>query len=205
MAQQQLKDRDLQSASSRLMTSELEAQTTLIRVQLKQKYHEILARKEIEWQDTNARLKRELAMAQDSFKRCQSELWRLQPLPEVTDTEILNDFDEICHRVSAWIDEEIAVTEKLDTSSCQQSFFQDGGDMVLASFMRNLPNFGEYYISRTIHHFLCSTIFSSATYLVGLPPPVVALLQSVERTMSRLTPPRGKKPVIQDASQVDEK
>ena len=46
---------------------------------------------------TIAGLRSELATAQESFKQCQADLWRLQPLPQVTDTEILRDFDELCH------------------------------------------------------------------------------------------------------------
>ena len=192
MTQQRPEDRDLHMHPSMSMAIDFEAQTNLMRSQLEQRYNEILERKEREWGDAYARLEQELATAQDSFKRCQADLWQLQPLPQVTDTEILNDFDELCYRVASWIDGEIAAAEKFNRGSKEQTFFQDGGNKVVASWMNKFSNFGEYYIKHIIHLFLYSTIFSNSTYLVGLPPDTVALLQVAEQTMPNLTPPRGE-------------
>lgn len=192
--QNQPKDRNLQAHSSKTLKLEHEAQIRSIRTQMTDQFNEVLKCKESQGLDVQARLERELAFAQDSFKRCQTDLWRLQPLPQVTDAEILTDFDELCHRVSSWIDEEIAIYEKLDGGSKQQALFHDGGDKVLASYMREFPAFGEYYVAYIVHSFLCSKIFNTKTYLVGLPSATVRVLKVVEEAMPHLKPPRGKSP-----------
>ena len=195
--QGQPKDRHLQAYSLRTLLLDHEAQLRSVRSQMTDHFNEVLKRKEDEWLDAKARLERELAIAQDSFKRCQTDLWRLQPLPQVTDTEILTGFEELTHRVSSWIDEEIGIFENLNSGSKSIVLFRDGGDKVLRSYMRDFSAFGEYCIVQIVHKFLCSEVFDCGTYLVGLPPAAAEVLEAVEQIMPNLKPPRGKAPVQQ--------
>ena len=131
------------------------------------------------------------AALQQELQACKDDLFRLQPIAQVPDREIMNDFESLSQQIANWIDEEINAYEKIHPATETWQLFSDGGNSGAARILQKFPEAGEYLIRYTVHEYLQEHMFGKGAYLLGLPKETVQLLQTTEQNMASLEPPRG--------------
>ena len=122
---------------------------------------------------------------------CKDDLFRLQPMSQLPDTEIVKDFESMCQDIISWIDVEISAFEKSHPSAESSDIFSVGQSFEATYLLNRFPTFGEYLVRYVIHQCLRTLMFSRSVYLLGLPKETKEYLQAAEERMANLEPPRG--------------
>lgn len=134
---------------------------------------------------------------QSELSNCRDELFRMQPLAQVPDSEILHDFETLCQNISNWIDEEISNYESSHPEASPNQIYSDGGNANLLELLNTFPEAGEHFVRYHVHYHLCQKILRSDLQLLGLTTAVEEAIQSAEESMHHLTPARGNQiPII---------
>ena len=141
----------------------------------------------------------ELAASQDDLTACKDELFRLQPIAQVPDSQVDKEFDNLCQQIVNWVEAEVAVFEKTHPEEGQEFVFSIGEDKEATQFMTQHPKGGEHLAAYMIHRWLLNNLFWRKLSCIGLPAETIQLLERVERSMARLDPPRGNR---DDLSQI---
>lgn len=130
---------------------------------------------------------------QHELQACKDDLFRLQPMVQVTDSQIVNQFDHVCEEVSSWVDEEISSYERragaLETGTC---LVLDCGNPEIKTMLQKHPQASEYLLGSVIHQHLQRRVLGKHVYLFGLSQEEIAFLRTTEKRMAQLDPPRGK-------------
>ena len=138
----------------------------------------------------------QLAACRDELRLCKDDLFRLQPVAQISDTSIEDDFKVVCRQVVGWIDKEMATFERTHPNARPGQLFSPNDDSDIAQMMKNHPDFGEYLVRRSTHSCLMKMLFDKNVYLLGLSIGQKAFLQSAEKTMAKLDPPRGNEHLL---------
>ena len=138
----------------------------------------------------------QLAACRDELRLCKDDLFRLQPVAQISDTSIGDDFKVVCRQVVGWIDKELAIFERTHPNLRPGQLFSPNDDPDTAQMMKNQIDFGEYLVRRSTHFYLMKMLFDKNVYLLGLSTCKKAFLQSAEKTMAKLDPPRGNEHLI---------
>lgn len=125
------------------------------------------------------------------LRLCKDDLFRLQPMAQLPDTEIVKDFESICQDIIGWIDVEVSAFEKSYPSAVPSQIFSGGCNPDAIHLLEHFPTFGEYFVRYVVHYCLYNAMFSRSVYLLGLPKEVKKCLQAAEHRMATLEPPRG--------------
>ena len=141
-------------------------------------------------------LRSELESTQRHLQLCKDDLFRLQPMAQMPDTEVVKEFESVCQDVISWIDVEISAFEKTYPNAEQGQIFSGGAIPEAVYLLEQFPTFGEYWVRFLIHHCLHYTVFSRAVYLLGLPKETKQYLQAAEESMASLEPRRGTSSLI---------
>ena len=136
-------------------------------------------------------LRSELNATWSQLQVCKDDLFRLQPLAQIPDTEIIKEFESICQDVVSWIDVEISAFEKSHPSAKSGQIFSGGQSFEATNLLERFSTFGEYLVRSVVHRCLRNTMFSRSVYLLGLPNEIKRYLQAAEERMANLEPPRG--------------
>ena len=137
------------------------------------------------------KLQSELETTWTQLQLCKDDLFRLQPMAQPPDSEIIKDFESMCQDIIGWIDAEISSFEK-SYPSAELSHIFSGGDLPEAIYLlQQFPTFGEYWVRWVVHRSLYNNMFSRSVYLLGLPKEMKQCLQAAEKRMASLEPPRG--------------
>ena len=147
-------------------------------------------------ENRSEQLRSELEITQGQLRLCKDDLFRLQPMAQVPDTEIVKEFGSICQDVIGWIDIEISAFEKSYPSAEPSKIFSGGRFPNIRYMLEQFPTFGEYWVRYVVHNCLYGTIFSRSVYLLGLPEKTKQCLQAAEERMASLEPPRGLSSLI---------
>ena len=134
-----------------------------------------------------------LASSQESLLACQDDLFRLQPIAQVSDSDVSNSFDLLSQKIGNWVDGEIFAFEEANPRMGTEQIFSDGGDQDVKYFLEAYPKLGEYLIKSFVHHGLQGTVLGNDIYLFAMSEESTGLLQKIEQGMSRLKPRRGAK------------
>ena len=124
---------------------------------------------------------------------CKDDLFRLQPIADVADTEILRQFENVCERISSWIDEEISLFEREPRSlnaESQMFIFEESPE--LEDMLQRNSQAGEYLVGAFVHEQLIENVLGDHIFLFGLCSDTAYLLRAAEENMKSLDPPRGK-------------
>lgn len=132
-----------------------------------------------------------LAAAQRELSACKDDLFRLQPAPQIPDSDIVNDFESLCQQTIHWIDAQTIAFEKAHPQHEHEHIFSVGSDRDAVIFLAQRPAAGESLARYLVHRFLIDHMFHSDVYLLGLPKDTESLLRSAEESMARHKPPRG--------------
>ena len=141
-------------------------------------------------------LRSELESTQRHLQLCKDDLFRLQPMAQMPDTEVVKEFESVCQDVISWIDVEISAFEKTYPNAEQGQIFSGGAIPEAVYLLEQFPTFGEYWVRFLIHRCLHDNVFSRAVYLLGLPKGTKQYLQAAEESMASLEPPRGTSSLI---------
>ena len=137
------------------------------------------------------RLRSELNVTREQLQVCKDDLFRLQPMSQLPDTEIVKEFETICQDIVSWIDVEISAFEKSHPDAESSQIFSSGPFTEATNLLERFPTFGEYLVRYEVQYCLHKTIFSGSVYLLGLPEEIKQYLQAAEERMANLEPPRG--------------
>ena len=133
----------------------------------------------------------ELEITRGQLRLCKDDLFRLQPMAQVPDTEIVKDYDSICQDVICWIDMEVSTFEKTHPKAELSDIFSGGAIPEAISMLDQFSTSGEYWVRFVVHYCLHNFLFSRSVYLLGLPKEIKQCLQAAEDRMAKLEPPRG--------------
>ena len=136
-------------------------------------------------------LKVELAEAQRNLAACKDDLFRLQPVYQVSDSDIVNDFEMISQNIIKWIDDKIETIEESYIGGPSVKIFQIKSNREARSLLQHYPDCGEYYARRLIHIQLCEKIFTDSIAIFGLSFAQERLWLAVNDSLRGLQPPRG--------------
>ncbi len=138
-------------------------------------------------------LRTRLMTLQQELAACKDDLFRLQPLVPVPDSEVQNDYESISQQIVNWIDEEIRNFEKAHPHTPTDTFYSPGDHSSLTTLLKKHPDAGEYLIRQRIHRCLQDHVLNKHIYLLGLPKDITQALQAAEQSMARSGPPRGRR------------
>ena len=125
-----------------------------------------------------------LRTAQQDLKLCRDDLFRLQPDVQTPDTEIVKQLDDLCHRTSSWVDEEISAFELANPGSSQNAVFLGSQDERAVNLLQSMPEAGEFLMRCAVHLFIVDTLMSKDEYLLNLNPKYGSLLREIEKSMA---------------------
>lgn len=126
------------------------------------------------------------------LETCKDNLFQLQPVIQLTDSEILKQYDTLCQQVSNWVDNEISKFEdKSGSPGNDTRTIVDGGSTRIKRLLNNAPGAGEYLISAIIHTEIQCNFFGGNVILFGLDRSFSELLHEAEERMVKLEPKRG--------------
>ena len=136
-------------------------------------------------------LREKVAASQRELSTCKDDLFRLQPIVQIPDSDISKDFDFICQQIVNWIDMELLGFEQASPHLSQEDFFSAGGNIKITRHVRRNPELGEYLSRYMIHCYLVAKLLGPSCSLLGLTRGDQELLQRTVRSMAKLEPPRG--------------
>lgn len=136
-------------------------------------------------------LREKLAASQRELSACKDDLFRLQPFPQIPDSDISRDFDLICQQIVDWIDMELLGFEHSNPHLSQKDFFSAGGDIKIAGHVQRNADLGEYLSRYMIHCYLVAKLLGPSCSPLGLTTSDQEWLQRTVRSMAKLEPPRG--------------
>ena len=142
-------------------------------------------------------LQKQLAETQCDLAACKDDLFRLQPVSQISDSEIANDFEMINQHIIKWVDMRIDELEEAHPDMPTERLFSTGTNMKAADFVMEYPRAGEFYARHLIHQQLYKTIFISGLEIFGLSEREVSLWEAVLDSVHELVPPRGMSPQTQ--------
>ncbi len=136
-------------------------------------------------------LRQRLADCQRNLAACKDDLFRLQPLSQISDSEIVNEFEAINDNIIKWVDARIDTVEEVSPHISDVELFQTDPKSTAAEFMQQFPNVGDFYTRSLIHRHLIDLIFLKSFNLFGLSRNETILLKKIGNSMRELQPKRG--------------
>lgn len=126
------------------------------------------------------------------LQTCKDNLFRLQPIIQLTDSEILKQYETLCQQVSNWVDSEISKFEdKSGYPGNDTSTITDGGNTRFKRLLNSASGAGEYLLSAVIHANIQRNFFGENVILFGLDQGATKFLHDAEEYMAMLQPRRG--------------
>ena len=146
-----------------------------------------------------------IAVLDRELQACKDDLFRVQPMSQVSDSNIVQRFASLDDRICDWI--ETQISRFMDKCQAryrgdQLKLFDHGGDPITRAFLAHFPDTGgEYMVRSIIHHFFQKHLFGDKILLFGLDDHLVGVLRLIEQSMSRLQPQRGELKQDYDSSE----
>ena len=142
--------------------------------------------------DARARVLQEnLTAAEEELETCRDDLFRTQPVCQVSDASIIDAFESLGEQLVNWIDDLASAFEYANPDVDIGYLFFSGQDLKVAKFLRKHPSAGEYLCRHIVYRYLLEHTFGPKIHLLGLPAEYTHMLANVEQGMAALRPPRG--------------
>lgn len=160
---------------------------------LREQCHELRISKERQQSEIQSHIQRQAQLQEMSseLQTCKDNLFRLQPIIQLTDSDISKQFETLCQRISSWVENEIFTFEDKHGDHTNDATITDGGNTRIRRFLNSTPAAGEYLVSMLIHQHIQSDFFGEKVILFGLRPMFTKFLHSAEERMAELEPRRG--------------
>ena len=140
-----------------------------------------------------------LSRCQQDLTACQDDLFKLQPRAQISDADVAEEFNEVCHRIASWVDDEITLYENSHPKISSLDLFSGGEDAKAARLLQKYPEAGDLWVKYEIHRCLQQFVFEKDVYLLGLPLEMKHALQEAEQCMASSQPPKGKGILVHQA------
>ncbi len=137
--------------------------------------------------------------SESQLDACQNTLFNLRPADQKTDSQICDDWKELCARIWNWIDSDSGNKEGPVLSSKR---LKDGDyDMKTIGhywgpdrleLADQFPAILEYLVCYNIHELLYEELFGEHAELLGLSSDEAKMIDSIEQGLKSLRPHRGK-------------
>jgi chromosome segregation ATPase len=148
---------------------------------------------------TNRRLQRHVRDLSNNLTECKDDLLRLQPISQISDNEISEQYANLDQQISGWVDEKTEDTQVLEeqiekTRSVENvpKLFRQYVSSDLLKLAKKLPECQPLLLRYLIHCCLGAFILDTDIYFFGLDARNIALLQGMEEGMRLLEPRRGE-------------
>lgn len=130
------------------------------------------------------------------LQACKDDLFRLQPTAQIPDSDIAQSYDDLNEQISSWMEGVIARFEAKYRERHHgplPNLFHHGDVTAAADFLADHPMFGgEYLVRCYLQILLQRMVFADNILLHGLNESQTALFRSIEQSMAKSKPPRGK-------------
>ena len=148
--------------------------------------------------DARARALREsLTAAEEELETCRDDLFRTQPVCQVSDASIIDAFESLGEQLVNWIDDQASTFEYANPDADIGYLFSSGKELKAAKFLRRCPS-GEYLCRHIVNRYLLEHTFGPNTHVFGLPAEYRHTLATIEQGMAALKPPRGMRSSLLD-------
>lgn len=137
--------------------------------------------------------------SENQLDACQNTLFNLRPADKKTDSQICDDWKELCVRIWNWIDSDSGDKEGPILSSKR---LKDGDyDMKIIGhywgpdrleLADQFPAILEHLVCYNIHQLLYEEMFGEHAELLGLSSDETKMIDSIEQGLKSLKPHRGK-------------
>ncbi|KAL8943816.1 MAG: hypothetical protein Q9216_000809 [Gyalolechia sp. 2 TL-2023] len=128
------------------------------------------------------------------LQACKDDLFQIHPRNQVSDCDIGRMYDDLDEHISSWVEGEVSRLESKFRKTHHAplpDLFCHGGMPAAETFLAaHQTSGGEYFIRCLIHILLQKSVFVNGILLFGLDEAGTALLQQIERGMSKAKPPR---------------
>ena len=149
-------------------------------------------------EDRNRKLQQKIRELSENLTECRDDLLRLQPPSQTSDSEISEQYSNLCQQIAGWVDDKTEDPDMLETffenletvTDLPQSFRQDLTNRQF-KFGKASPQCLPVLVQYLIHCRIREDILGPRIFIFGLDETSVALLQSIEEGMSGLEPRRG--------------
>ena len=132
------------------------------------------------------------AIQHKELQICRDDLFNLQPMVQLTDSQILSQYETLCQQISNWVDNEISIYEdNFHNARSQPPVIVHGNDLKIKAFLQKAPEGGEYLLVAMIHRFIQKGFFEANDILFGFPEVEAAWIDEAANMMPKLEPKRG--------------
>ena len=145
------------------------------------------------------KLQRQIRDLSAHLTECKDDLLRLQPISQVPDNEISDQYSNLDQQITGWVDDKTEDSqlledqfEKLKAPEDLPDLFKDYLSAAQLRMGRKYPESQPILLRYLIYRYLDTFVFDDDNYLFGLDARSVALMKGLEEGMKVLEPRRGK-------------
>ena len=180
--------RDVHDLRGNLQNSQARCSAQETKISTYQEHFQALQTKTV---DIEA-IERALLETRQELQACKDDLSRLQPAVQVPDSVVLQDFDTVCRKVVAWVDEEIDTWESAHPETESGHLFSVGDNRCAAEYMSKYPDAGEYLAHYFINRILKQKLWGPHVRLLGLSDEAHCFVQHIEKAMTNGKHPKSR-------------
>lgn len=148
-------------------------------------------------EDETRRLNRKIRELSTSLTEARDDLLRLQPTAQISDSEIAEQYSNLCQQIAGWVDDATEDTEALETyfgrinnlNELHPSIRDDVTNRMLG-FAKKQQECLPLLLQHLIHCKVREEILGPRIYVYGLDEVHINLLRGLEEGMADLTPKR---------------
>lgn len=137
-------------------------------------------------------LTKELHATQRNLEACKDEIFRLQPMQQVSDCSVAEEFEGFQRRVDNWLNAQFAAYDARYSIMTSENSFICKSDQHATKLFRAHPDSEEYLVKYRLNACLCGVIFSNGLSALGLPKRQISFIGRLESLMSGPEIDRGK-------------
>ena len=132
-----------------------------------------------------------LTTAEEEFETCRDDLFRPQPVCQISDASIIDAFESLGEQIGSWIDDQASAFECVNLEEDVDYLFSNGKDLEVTYYRPRYPSAGEYICRHIVDLYLLERTLGRNIRVFGVPAEFTRMLATIERGMGALRPPRG--------------
>ena len=136
-------------------------------------------------------LQESLTTAEEELETCRDDLFRAQPVCQISDASIIDAFESLGEQLVNWIDGQGSAFEYANPNVGVGYLSSTGIDLRVVKFLLKNPLAGEYLCRHIVNRYLLEHTFGPNMHLFGLTAEYTHMLGAIEQGMAALRPPRG--------------
>lgn len=189
-------ERALNNRNMRIQEYQREQTELRHRLQQLEGKHEHSESRKAEAEDALQKMLQKAEVLQIQLQECKDDLFRLQPLNEISDSTILGQYNQMNQQTASWVDE---LFSRMDDENASRGAsasimhpFLKVEDAGVQDLLSSSPNAAEYWLRHAMNCFLQREVFVEGIYLSCLPESYTRFIRNTERNMMTLEPKRGR-------------